>query len=246
MDYAITQSTIYQLMNMRQLISKPKNWCQGEETVLVAVRLDEALIIVGGDGTAYQHNIGDNNVYPGDLSRGQIPETAWFIRQAMNEIAPEFGGLIYKWNDAPGRKHAEVLSLIDSAVILVRKELNQMLAAESSFDMSNVDLIYDIGIKVKWFPALVEKFPDRLEEIARKILDEVAALDSVNIYMRRFAFEDEEVIIATSWDDDLDMLSADADLVAYQDAMGEIDLEGDGESETLLMPVPASEAGYLH
>jgi hypothetical protein len=64
--------------------------------------------------------------------------------------------------------------------------------------------------------------------------------------MRRFAFEDEEVIIATSWDDDLDMLSADADLVAYQDVIGEIDLEGDGESETILMPIPASEAGYLH
>jgi hypothetical protein len=140
MDYATTQSTIYQLMNMRQLISKPKNWCQGEETVRVAVRLDEALRIVGGDETAYQPNIGENNVYPGDLSRGQIPETAWFIRQAMNEIAPEFGGLIYKWNDAPGRKHEEVLGLIDSAIVLVRRELDQILETESSFDMSNVEL----------------------------------------------------------------------------------------------------------
>mgnify|MGYP006865036578 CR=1 FL=1 len=105
---------------------------------------------------------------------------------------------------------------------------------------------YDFGIRVRWFPALVEKFPERLEDIAKQILDEVAALDSVEIYMRRFAFEDEEVIIATSWDDDLDLLTADADLVAYENVVGEIDLEGDGEQETMLMPVPASEAGYLH
>jgi hypothetical protein len=105
---------------------------------------------------------------------------------------------------------------------------------------------YDFGIKVQWFPAIAEKFPERLEDVAMQILDEVAALDSVNIYMRRFAFEDEEVIIATSWDDDLNMLSADADLVAYQDVIGEIGPEGDGETETILMPIPASEAGYLH
>jgi len=106
--------------------------------------------------------------------------------------------------------------------------------------------IFDFGVKVRWFPALAEKFTEQLEDVAMQILDEVAALGSVNIYMHRFAFEDEEVIIATSWDDDLDMLSADADLVAYQDAIGEIDLKGDGEPETILIPVPASEAGYIH
>ena len=42
------------------------------------------------------------------------------------------------------------------------------------------------------------------------------------------------------------MLFRSADLVAYQDVIGEIGLEGDGESETILMPVPASEVGYLH
>jgi len=109
-----------------------------------------------------------------------------------------------------------------------------------------LEKIYDFGIRVQWFPALVEKFPDRLEEIAEQILDEVAALDTVTIYMHRFRFEDEEVMIVTSWDDDLDMLFADADLVAYMDPSGEIDLDGDGEAIPLLIPVPASEAESVH
>ncbi len=61
-----------------------------------------------------------------------------------------------------------------------------------------------------------------------------------------FQFEDEEVIIATSWDDDLDILSADADLVAYLDLVGEADLDGDGEALPVLMPVPASVAETTH
>ena len=109
-----------------------------------------------------------------------------------------------------------------------------------------LEKIYDFGIRVQWFPALVEKFPERLEEIAEQILDEVAALDSVTIYMHRFRFEDEEVLIVTSWDEDLDMLFADADLVAYMDPSGEVDLDGDGEAITLMIPVPASEAESVH
>ena len=106
--------------------------------------------------------------------------------------------------------------------------------------------VYDFGIRVQWFPALAEKFPDRLEEIAEKILDEVAEIGSTTIFMHRFPFGDEEVMIVTSWDDDLDMLFADADLVAYLNPAGEADLNGDGEIETILMPVPASEAETFH
>ena len=93
---------------------------------------------------------------------------------------------------------------------------------------------------------MVEKFPDRLEEIAQKIFDEVTEIGSTTIFSHRFSFEDEEVMIVTSWDDDLDMLFADADLVAYLDVVGEADIDGDGEAETVLMPIPASNAGYVH
>ena len=93
-----------------------------------------------------------------------------------------------------------------------------------------IEEIFDFGIRVQWFPALVEKFPDRLEEIAEKILDEVAEIGSTTIFMHRFPFGDEQVMIVTSWDDDLDMLFADADLVAYMDPVGEIDVDGDGEA----------------
>ena len=53
-------------------------------------------------------------------------------------------------------------------------------------------------------------------------------------------------MIVTSWDDDLDMLFADADLVAYLDPVGEIDLDGNGEALPLMQPVPASDAKTIH
>ena len=106
--------------------------------------------------------------------------------------------------------------------------------------------IYDFGIRVQWFPDLVGKFPDRLEEIAEKILDEVAEIGSTTIFMHRFPFGDEEVMIVTSWDDDLDMLFADADLVAYFEPVGEVDLSGDGEASPVMGPVPASNAETIH
>jgi hypothetical protein len=106
--------------------------------------------------------------------------------------------------------------------------------------------IYDFGIKVQWFPALAEKFSDQLDEIAKIILDEVTALGSMNIYMNTFPFEDEKVMIATSWDEKLDMLFADADLVVYQEVIGEFDIDGDEDTETVLIPIPASEAKVSH
>ena len=109
-----------------------------------------------------------------------------------------------------------------------------------------IEEIFDFGIRVQWFPALVAKFPDRLEEIAEKILDEVAEIGSTTIFMHRFRFKDEEVMIVTSWDDDLDMLFADADLVAYLDPVGEIDLDGNGEALPLMQSVPARDAKTIH
>jgi hypothetical protein len=467
-SYATIHQTISQLTKMHRLLSKPENWRQGEGPDEKAARLDEAFHIVEMDVTAYQDNVDKDDVYPGDLKRGEIPEPVWFVRQAMNKVAPEFGGLIFKWNDAPSRTHEEVLGLITSAIDLAKNELAKMLASDDGVDMSGVVLhrwgdrhgetlcamsalsqmlgyfpltdnpievdpglaalvnllndrsddhsrqrlvsrlvhipntgrtkicsliadvffpqalemnwfdveasdfadcktdrekakaytsigerllepdgigdfasgcftlaaalktkdpvardilavsaasqiiafeadgenwfallnildcilgleashyadpqtigdfdvsfgkgepsqeaievpnltieeekhpieeVYDFGIRVRWFPALVAKFPDRLEKIAEKILDEVAEIGNTTIFMRRFPFGDEEVMIVTSWDDDLDMLFADADLVAYLDPVGEIDLDGDGEALPLLQPVPASDAGTIH
>ena len=106
--------------------------------------------------------------------------------------------------------------------------------------------VHSCGIKVQWFPALADKFVDQLDEIAKIILDEVTELGSMNIYMHTFPFKDEKVIIVTSWDKELDMLSADADLVAYQEVCGEIDIDGDGTRNTVLMPIPASKAETIH
>ena len=97
---------------------------------------------------------------------------------------------------------------------------------------------------MRWFPALVEMFSGQLEEIATKILDEVSSLGSETIYMHRFSFAEKQVMIATSWDDEQDILSADADLVSYQDAKGQIELDGD--ELPILQPVAASDGGALH
>jgi hypothetical protein len=468
MTYENIQKTIYKLLNLREYLAFPQNWRQSDNPDENASTLSEAFHAVRVEHSAYQHNLDEDNTYPSDLNRGEIPEPVWFVRQAMNKVAPEFGGLIYKWNDAPGRTHEEVFDLVTSAIDLAKNELTQILASDDTFDMSDIVLhrwadrdgsqlcamsalsqklgytdltdmpkevdpglaallnllndrandgarqllasrlkhvpysgrtnitslicrvflpklikgygyaeeveflaqcnsrsafshayaslserliepdgvgivatacitlsealknadpvkqdllavsaasqlvgfelgwgwvdllyildfilgledrpyerndqsyarygeyfeevdpdseatgtfsqitpkekksttiIYDLGIKVQWFPALVEKFPDRLEEIAQKIFDEVTEIGSTTIFSHRFSFEDEEVMIVTSWDDDLDMLFADADLVAYLDVVGEADIDGDGEAETVLMPIPASNAGYIH
>jgi hypothetical protein len=119
-----------------------------------------------------------------------------------------------------------------------------VLGQSTSNEADLLEKIYDFGIKVRWFPALVETFPDRLEEIAKKILGEISSLGSEMIYMHRFPFGGNDVMIATSWDDNLDVLVADADLVAHQDAVGEIEVEGDALQ--LMTPIPASDGGSLH
>ncbi len=466
-EYATIQNTIYQLRNLRRLFSNPDRWRHGDDDNAPALRLDEAFQFVGVDVFAHQQNCTDDNEYPGNLERGQIAEPVWFVRQAMKNVAPEFGGLIYKWNDAPGRIYEDVVNLITSALDLAKTELSQILASDDGFDVAGLALhrwaeqdgsqlcamsalsrklghghltdipaevdpglaalvnllndrasdktrqqlvsrlkfipntgrtelciliseglfprmiwdcgefkeevsiimncenrtalseayertsrrflerdgsgnvaigcstisaalkandpvqqdllvvsaasqlvgfeedfgwfellqvldvilglddnpyierkqsrtsssslisedepseerpevprqatsdeedllekIYDFGIKVRWFPALVEKFPDQLEEVAQKILSEVSSLGSETIYMHQFPFGGSNVIIATSWDDNLDVLVADADLVAYQDAVGEIEVESD--TLQLMRPVAASDGGSLH
>jgi hypothetical protein len=445
MDYETIQRTIYNLLNIRELFTIPDNWGQSHTLTERAVTLDQAFAVVGCDTGAYVEHA-DDNVFPGDLSRGQIPEAAWFVRQAMNKVAPEFDRLIYKWNDAPERVHQDVLDLVTAAINLAKEERSELWASDSRFDNSGLVLdrwgsrdgsrvcamsaisrklgcdiltdvprgvdpalaalvnllndratdqsrqmltsrlnhipysgwtnvtsliariffplamkqygfkreiealvpcltrekfgevyhwlsqrfidpdgssvfatgcatlaaalrandnesqdllaisaasqlvsfegdwgwaellhlldyivgiedqpyledeevewfgdidasaeieeVYDCGIKVQWFPALVARFPDQLEAIAEQILEEVTALDRVSVFMHRFSFEGVELMIATSWDNDLDVLSADADLLGYLDPAGEIDLDGDATQ--VLIPVPASDAKTVH
>jgi hypothetical protein len=466
-DYATIQNTIYHLRNLHRFFSNPDRWHQGDDESAPALRLDEAFQFVGVDVFAHQQNCTEGNEYPGNLERGQIAEPVWFVRQAVNNVAPEFGGLIYKWNDAPGRIYEDVMNLITSALDLAKTELSQILASDDGFDVVGLALhrwaeqdgsqlcamsalsqklghghltdipaevdpglaalvnllndrasdetrqqlvsrlkfipntgrtklciliseglfprmiwdcgefkeevsiimncenemalaeayertsrrflkrdgsgnvaigcstisaalkakdpiqqdllavsaasqlvgfeeehgwtellqvldvilglddspyieskqsrtssswlifedkpseetpevprqttsdeedlleeIYDFGVKIRWFPALVEKFPDQLEDVAKKILSEISSLGSDTIYMHQFPFAGSNVMIATSWDDNLDVLVADADLVTYQDAVGEIEVEGD--ALLLLRPVAASDGGSLH
>jgi hypothetical protein len=460
MDYATTQRTIYDLRCIQQLLAAPDSWRQGDDHDDTALGLGETFHKIGAVQDFHRRHGNGDGVYPGDLERGLIPEPVWFVRQAMNQIAPEFGGLIFEWNDAAGRTHEEVLSLVASALELARAELAELMvsddgsdekelvlhrwaepdgsklcamsalsrmlgyenitdlpapvdpglnalvgllsdrasdearqllvsrlkflpntgridlyalisevyfpkmiesfgdftstvrnvsssrnaeelseayevisrrflkpdgvgdiavgcitiaAALKSNDPTDQDLlavsatsqmlryddehgwfellqildfilgledepwidreqpnlsddpsrgaqentrpstsgesyaaeeIYDCGIKVRWFPALLEEFPDQLEEIAEKILSEVTALGTETSCLLRFPFGGEEVLIDAIWDLEETFLFADADLVAYQDTAGEIEV--DGEKLTLLLPMAASEVGSIH
>ena len=468
MDYETIQTTIYKLLNIREFLSFPQNWCQGDDTDGNATTLSGAFDVVGVDTTEYQHHVNESNVYSGDLGRGQVPEPVWFVRQAMDKIAPEFGGLIYEWNDAPGRSHEEVTSLVASAIELAKAERQQLFSSDDKFDTSELALdrwgetdgsrlcamsalskmlgykeltdmpwevnpalaamvnllndrasdrsrqllasrltsipfsgrtsirslisrvffpnvmidygytgevkaldgcvgqaafgdfyeylserftepdgtgllatgcvtlfaahntadpikqdllavtaasqivgfeegewwlgllqildyiigigdnprmgkaqslsLYDEyfssprtfstevadkaeearkwpnkrkeyehdGIKVRYFPAVLEKFSDRLDDISKCILQEVEAIGQTDIELHRFKYDDEEIIITTYWDQLYNVINADADLVAYLEIAGELELDGDGETTTLLMPIPASEAKTIH
>jgi hypothetical protein len=250
MDYASTYKAIAQLINAYNILSNPEHWCQRKELKETAVTLGQAISEVCGDDTAYQHNTDANGIYPGNLLREQIPDAAWFVRQALKETAPEFGGLIYKWNDAPGRTHQDIVGLVELAIDIAKVEYNHLLAlVEAGTECADGGMIsrtelYKIGIEIRWFSSLIGRFPDRLGEIAERIKAEVEAIGSATIYLHRFPFDSEEIMIATCWDEDLDILTADADLVAYQDIIG--DSEIDGEVFRVAIPVPASEAKTVH
>jgi hypothetical protein len=250
MDYECTYKAIAQLINAYNIISNPEHWCQRKELKEMAVTLDQAVVMVCGDDPAYQHNTDANGVYPGNLQRGQIHEAAWFVRQALNKTAPEYGGLIYKWNDAPGRTHKDIMRLVELAIDIANDESDRLLAmVEAGTDCTDGGMaprteLYKIGIEIRWFPILIERYSDRLGEIAELIKSEVEAIGNATIYLHRFPFDGEEIMIATYWDENLDMLSADADLVAYQDVIEESEI--DGEAFRVAIPVPASEARTVH
>jgi hypothetical protein len=250
MDYECTYKTIAQLIKVYSILSNPAHWCQRKESKEQAVTLDQTVDMVCGDDTAFQHNIDTNGIYPGDLQRGQIPEAAWFVRQALNKTAPEYGGLIYKWNDAPGRAHQDIMRLIELSIDIASDEFDRLLAmVEAGAECTDGGMaprpeLYKIGIEIRWFPPLIERFPDRLGEIAERIKAEVTDIGSTAIFMHRFPFGNDEIMIATFWNEDLDILTADADLVAYQDVIG--NTEVDGEALQIAVPVPASEAKTVH
>jgi hypothetical protein len=217
MDYECTYKTIAQLIKVYNILSNPAHWCQRKEPKEQAVTLDQAVDMVCGDDSAFQHHTDTNGIYPGDLQRGQIPEAAWFVRQALNTTAPEYGGLIYKWNEAPGRAHQDIMRLIVLSIDIASDEYDRLLAmVEAGTDCTGGGIVsrnelYKIGIEVRWFSSLIERFPDRLGEIAERIKAEVETIGSETIYLHRFPFDSEEIVIATYWDEDLDILTADAD-----------------------------------
>ena len=106
------------------LIRKPETWCQGKDRFRESYSLLGILSNVGVD-RSFGHNRNDDGDYPNSLKRDEMPEAIWFLRNALNNIAPEFCGSIGKWNDAPGRKHHEVFNLLGDAIKLIEYETSK-------------------------------------------------------------------------------------------------------------------------
>jgi hypothetical protein len=468
MGYQEIQTTIYKLMNIRELLLYPENWSQDIDPEGNGITLCGAFAFVGVDTTEYQQYADQDDSYAGDLARGQVPEPVWFMRQAINKIAPEFGGRIYEWNKADGRTHDEVVEIIDSSIMLAKVERYRLFISDARFDTSDLildrwgekdgsrlcamssvskllgyetltDMPWEVdpalaalvnllndrgtdesrqmlvsritsipfsgrtnitslisrvvfpnvlidygyrheaqglndcigqaafadfykylserltkpdgtgtlalgcitlatalttsdpvkqdllavtavsqiigfeegwwwlgllavldyiigtgntttlskgltlsmldeyflsprtfskechskakklrlkgakreeyeteGIKVRYFPALEEKFLDRMGEIVHRITQEVENIGQTNIELHRFKFEDEEIIITTYWDELYKVLEVDADLVAYQEIAGELVLKEGDKATPVLVPIPASEAKTIH
>ena len=118
--------------------------------------------------------------------------------------------------------------------------------SEKSDDHSEGSLIriYELGfpyeVEVEWYDAIVEKFSDQLPDIAGKIGDQFEEIGSWTIFMHRFAFGDEEVLIASYYDEDREVISVGADLVAYEEEVGSF--QHDDEEKPVMTPVPANAA----
>jgi hypothetical protein len=113
------RDAIYRLSFVRSFLNKPEKWCQGKDRFRDAFSLNDALVEAGVDDEPYKHNRDNNGDYPGDLKRSELPDAVWLLRQALNESAPEYGGLINKWHDAPGRTYDEVINLLVAATRLL-------------------------------------------------------------------------------------------------------------------------------
>ena len=114
-------------------------------------------------------------------------------------------------------------------------------------DGPSVDMpigVYDLGfeynVEIHWFPAIIERFSDQNLEIAVMIRNEIDEIGSFMIFMRQFEFADEWIMIATSIDEEREVISIDADLVAREEEIGAI--QYDGEQKSVVMPVSASAA----
>ncbi len=123
-------TTVDQLMYIRAILARPEKWCQHQARDGDAHSIAGATWAAGVDTSPFRRFRGPNMTYPGHLKRGQIPEACWFLRQALRKLDPNSDGLIYKWNDAPERTHAEVLELLDLAIELVLADMKDSAVIE--------------------------------------------------------------------------------------------------------------------
>lgn len=107
----------------------------------------------------------------------------------------------------------------------------------------------DISIAVVWFDPLKERFPNKLVDIAERILNEVYdTADSIQEQCEDWnfrspisvivPFEDESIFVIASWDYELGRVTVDADLAVFDESV-ELSLS-DGEDPILLAQTQAA------
>ena len=117
--------TLALLIAGQKLLKDPSGWCKGSMKQGQSYCINGALFEVGTPNYKMPDDyVSDEPLYyRGDLTRGQIPEPFWFLREALKERSAFTN--IGLFNDAPETTHEQVLELLKSAIELVESEMKQ-------------------------------------------------------------------------------------------------------------------------
>ena len=123
--------TLALLIAGQQLLRGPNRWYKGSMKQGESYCINGALFEVGTPNYKMPDDyVSDDPLYyRGDLSRGQIPEPFWFLRQALKERT-DFTN-VGLFNDDPATIHDQVLELLKSAIELVESEMKQCVQDRS-------------------------------------------------------------------------------------------------------------------
>ncbi len=115
------------LIAMKELLSYPDRWTQGTTRSGDAFCVAGATWEVGVKMSGYETLDDNGNISP-DTDRSYLPETCWFVREAVRAHDPSYA-TVWEWNDAPERTHDDVMAVLDTAIDLCMADLSLPMVA---------------------------------------------------------------------------------------------------------------------
>ena len=117
--------TLALLIAGQQLLRDPSRCCKGSIKKGQSYCINCALFEVGTPNYKMPDDyVSDDPLYyRGDLSRGQIPEPFWFLRQALKQLSDFTNIGLFNYDHET--THEQVLEILKSAIELVECEMRQ-------------------------------------------------------------------------------------------------------------------------